>query len=180
MPDPQEGKQGRHRKGCLCTTHMAKQGVQPVVQPIATVEVSPMTTPMTFEQFQAEQAAYQQYLATQTAAPVAPVAPMPITQTPVAPTVIPAAPVVAAPVVAAPVVATVVPTPEYVIPLTELSTERPKKGGFFRYIATADVGGKSDFDHKTNPARLQKIYISPLWSAGRENNLEIVIRERTS
>ena len=43
VPDPQEGKQGRHRKGCLCTTHMTKAGIQHVVpQTITQAEVAPM------------------------------------------------------------------------------------------------------------------------------------------
>ena len=104
------------------------------------------------------------YIQSQTAAP----APAPITQAPVAP----------APVARA-VWPTVTPTAEIVIPLTELVGDRPKKPGFYRYV-DGRAGLPSVFDHKTEEMRLSKLYISPLWSAGRENNLEIVIRERSS
>ena len=105
---------------------------------------------------------------------------MPITQAPAAPA--PVAPPVAPPVIVAttpaPVVATVTPTAEIVIPLTELTSDRPKKAGFFRYV-DGRAGLPAVFDHKTEALRISKMYISPVWSAGRENDLEIVIRVRT-
>ena len=110
------------------------------------------------------------YIQSSVSIQASPVAPMPITAAPVAP-----APV--APVVAAPVVATVVPTPEIVIQLVELKNERPKKAGFLRFVDGRPNLSK-DFDHKTEAARPPKQYISPLWIAGREDNLEMAIRER--
>ena len=170
MSSPHEGKQGRHPKDCLCNTHMAQRGVQPVAQPIAQKEVSPMTLdPNVLSALASMPEALASYIQSQTAAPVAA---MPISAAPVAP-----APVAPAPV--APVAPTVTPTAEIVIPLTELSNDRPKKAGFFRYV-DGRPGLPSGFDHKLEAMRMSKLYISPLWSAGRENNLEIVIRERTS
>ena len=173
MTSPHEGKQGRHPNVCLCSTHMAKRGVQPVVQPIAAVEVSKMALdPHVLSALASMPEALASYVQSQTAAPVAA---MPISAAPVAPA--PVAPAPVAPV--APVAPTVTPTAEIVIPLTELSNDRPKKAGFFRYV-DGRPGLPSGFDHKLEAMRMSKLYISPLWSAGRENNLEIVIRERTS
>ena len=173
MTSPHEGKQGRHPKDCLCNTHMAQRGVQPVAQPLAAVEVSQMALdPHVLSALASMPEALASYVQSQTAAPVAA---MPISAAPVAPA--PVAPAPVAPV--APVAPTVTPTAEIGIPLTELSNDRPKKAGFFRYV-DGRPGLPSGFDHKLEAMRMSKLYISPLWSAGRENNLEIVIRERTS
>ena len=86
----------------------------------------------------------------------APVAAMPITAAPVAPAV------VAPPVVVAPAVT---PTPSITIPLSELVSERPKNG-FYRF-ADGRPNLPKGFDSKTEAARLQKVYISNDWLAGR-------------
>ena len=171
MPDQDEGKQGRHRKGCLCSTHLAKAGLQHVAPPIAAPEVSQMPLdPNVLSALSTMPEALASYIQSQTATPVA-VPAMPITQAPIAP------PVVVGSVVALPAV--VAPTAEIVIPLTELSSDRPKKAGFYRYV-DGRAGLPAQFDHKTEAVRISKMYISPLWSGGRESNLEIVIRQRTS
>ena len=92
------------------------------------------------------------YIQSQTAA----MTPMPITAAPVAPAV------VAPPVVVAPAVT---PTPSITITLSELVSERPKNG-FYRF-ADGRPNLPKGFDSKTEAARLQKVYISNDWLAGR-------------
>ena len=175
MVSPHEGKQGRHPNACLCSTHMTKLGVQHVAPPIAPVEVSQMPLdPNVLSALSTMPEALASYIQSQTATPTATVPAMPITQAPIPPVVVGS--VVALPAVVAP---TVVPTAEIVIPLTELSQDRPKKAGFYRYV-DGRAGLPAQFDHKTEAVRISKMYISPLWSGGRESNLEIVIRQRAS
>lgn len=139
MASPYEGKQGRHPKDCLCLKHMAQRGVQPVVQPIATPEVSPMT------QSNDLMAMLQTLLAQQNGTP----APAPITQA-------------QAPVV----VATPAITPtEYIEIPCEALTE--KANGFS--TTKDSRGLPKTFNLNTDDVRITTLYLNPAWLNGRKN-----------
>ena len=163
MSSPHEGKQGRHPKDCLCNTHMAQRGVQPVAQPIAQKEVSPMTLdPNVLSALASMPEALASYIQSQTAAPVEESATaMPITAMPTAP-----------------VMPEVQPTNEIVIPLSELVAERPKKGGFYRFV-DGRANLPAQFSYITDAVRLSKLYISPKTGL-TDNNVEIVIRRKVN